>query len=192
MRPFRFITIDGSATVQLAVKNALGDSVRIYLCLWHITRAWSQKIETYVCGQNQEESKDLRANTRQDLHAIMYEHDPHKVQELVKKFHDDWTERFPSFAEYIESDYSISQDRMRTWTKDYRQDEVYAEMNTKTLVESWHNHLKSKFVKRQFTTRADRMIYLLNDIVVNYFKHENSQAHVRIRRKSKGEILDIL
>ncbi|KAF9898759.1 hypothetical protein BX616_003645 [Lobosporangium transversale] len=58
--PFRYITTDDSNTERLAIKNAFSDSVSIYLCLWHIARAWSQKIQTLVHGDNVEES--IRAN----------------------------------------------------------------------------------------------------------------------------------
>lgn len=189
--PFRYITTDDSSTERLAIKNAFGGSVKIYLCLWHIARAWSQKIQSTVRGQTQDESKELRKRARQDLLSIMYENDLFQARNLIQKFRQDWKDPFPDLHEYVEKNYFNSEDRMRTWMKAYRQDEFYAEMDTNNFVESWHNHLKTHFLKRHFMVRADRMVYLLSEIVVNYFKQEEFQAFVRVGRKTKGEILDI-
>ncbi|KAK3804821.1 MAG: hypothetical protein J3Q66DRAFT_272770, partial [Benniella sp.] len=121
----------------------------------------------------------------------MYENDLLEARNLIQKFGQDWRDAFPDLYEYVEKNYFNSEDRMHTWMKAYRQDEFYAEMDTNNFVESWHNHLKTHFLKRHFMVRADRMVYLLSEIVVNYFKQEEFQAFVRVGRKTKGEILDI-
>ncbi|KAF9962114.1 hypothetical protein BGZ65_009709 [Modicella reniformis] len=161
--PFRYITTDDSATERLAIKNAFGGS-----------------------------SKELRKNARQDLLAIMYESDLFETSSLIEAFRQNWRKRSPELCDYIETNYFKSEEHMRTWMKAYRQDEYYAKMDTNNFVESWHNHLKSHILKRQFVTRADRTVYLLSDVVVNYFKQEEFQAYVRVGRKTRGEIQDIL
>ncbi|KAF9345666.1 hypothetical protein BGX34_004555 [Mortierella sp. NVP85] len=158
--PLRYITTDDSKTERLAITNAFNGEVKVHLCLWHIARAWSQKIQTHVCGQTQVDSKLLQKDARQELLAIMYEGDILQARQLIQ-----------------------SEDRMGAWMKAYRQDEFYAGMDTNNYVESWHNHLKMHFLKRQFRVRADRMVYLLSNKVVDYFKNEEFQAYVRVGRK---------
>ena len=190
--PFRYITTDDSKTERLAINNAFGDKVKVYLCLWHIARAWSQKIQTLVCGQTQVDSKLLRQDARQELLAIMYEGDLGEARQLIQKFRQKWVEGFPGLCDYLDKNDFQSEQRMGAWMKAHRQDAFYAGMDTNNYVESWHNHLKMHFLKRQFKVRADRMVYLLSDVVVNYFKNEEFQAYVRVGRKTKGEIMDIL
>ncbi|KAI8348318.1 hypothetical protein B0O80DRAFT_429627 [Mortierella sp. GBAus27b] len=63
---------------------------------------------------------------------------------------------------------------------------------TNNYVESWNNHPKVHFLKTQSGVRADRMVYLLSGVAVNYFKQVDFQAHIRVGKKTKGDILDIL
>ncbi|KAK3805379.1 MAG: hypothetical protein J3Q66DRAFT_273951, partial [Benniella sp.] len=113
------------------------------------------------------------------LLAIMYEGDLFEARQLIQKFRQKWEESFPGLCDYLDKNYFQSEKRMGAWMKAYRQDAFYAGMDTNNYVESWHNHLKMHFLKRQFKVRADRMVYLLSDVVVNYFKNEEFQAYVR-------------
>ncbi|KAF8965838.1 hypothetical protein BGZ46_000497, partial [Entomortierella lignicola] len=183
---------DDSATERCAIQSAFGYTVRIYLCLWHVARAWSQKIQALVSDVNDWESKLQRYEARKTLRDIMYEPDLLRARELIQAFRDDWGNRSPEFAKYMKVNYFNSETRMKSWMKAYRQREFYAEMDTNNFVESWHNLLKNHFMKGHFRSRVDRVVYLLDTKVLRYYKLDEFQINVRVGRKSKGEIMDIL
>ncbi|KAF9197623.1 hypothetical protein BGZ49_001855 [Haplosporangium sp. Z 27] len=157
--PFRYITIDDSATERCAIQSAFGDT---------------------------------RYEARKALRDIMYEPDLLRARELIQAFRDDWGNRYLEFAKYMEVNYFNSEARMRSWMKAYRQGGFYAEMDTNNFVESWHNLLKNHFLKGHFRSRVDRVVYLLDTKVLRYYKLDEFQTNVRVGRKSKGEIMDIL
>ncbi|KAF9378395.1 hypothetical protein BGX21_002909 [Mortierella sp. AD011] len=164
-KPFRYITVDDSAMERLA---------------------------NFVNGDCAEDSMRLRAEARQALLDVMYETDVTQALKLKQKFEDDWKERSPDFFMYITTNYLNSLDRMKTWMRAYRRNDFYAEINTHNYVESWHSLLKLHFLKRHFMSRVDRMVYLLSNVVLDYFKQEELQTDVREGHKSKGKIMDIL
>ncbi|KAF9081778.1 hypothetical protein BGX29_004297, partial [Mortierella sp. GBA35] len=89
-------------------------------------------------------------------------------------------------------EYYFKEIRRKLWMKSYRQDVYYASMDTNNYVESWHNQLKSNHLRHHFRARADRIFYVLTEVVLEAFKKEEFGALIRVGRRTKGEVLDIL
>ncbi|KAF9119393.1 hypothetical protein BGX30_003867 [Mortierella sp. GBA39] len=74
--------------------------------------------------------------------------------------------------------------------KAYRTGLFYAGMDTNNFVESWHNQLKSHFLRGHNRGRGDRLIYVLSHDVDSFFQAEGMRSQVRFGRHSKGETFD--
>ena len=91
--------------------------------------------------------------------------------------------------DYLEKRY-FTDERKGRWMKAYRVGKYYAGMDTNNYVESWHNHLKSQFLRGHTNCRADRLIYVLTKDVDEFYQMIAMQNVVRRGRHTKGEIND--
>ncbi|KAF8978824.1 hypothetical protein BGZ46_006116 [Entomortierella lignicola] len=186
---FKCITTDDTLTVRAALIDAFGDRVKRLLCLWHVARAWSQKIRSVFAGV--ESSDNLQSSARSDLRDIMNEMDIFEARKKIAAFCVKWAP-FPLFIDYMNNYYFRSVDRMRSWMKAYRTKPYMCIMNTNNYVESWHNHLKSHVLKNHRGPRGDRLLWLLSHSALDYLQHEESRAFIQVERKTKGQALDLL
>ncbi|KAG0352580.1 hypothetical protein BGX24_007518, partial [Mortierella sp. AD032] len=81
--------------------------------------------------------------------------------------------------DYMEENY-LKERRRQLWMKSYRQDVYYASMDTSNYVESWHNQLKSNHLKHHYRVRADRILYILTEVVLEAFKKDEFGAIIRV------------
>ncbi|KAG9062357.1 hypothetical protein KI688_005272 [Linnemannia hyalina] len=102
-----------------------------------------------------------------------------------------WEMLSKPLVDYMEENY-LKERRRQLWMKSYRQDVYYASMDTSNYVESWHNQLKSNHLKHHYRARADRILYILTEVVLEAFKKDEFGAIIRVGRRTKGEVLDIL
>jgi len=188
---FRYITTDDSSVEYKAIKQGLGDHVRIHLCLWHIARAWNTQIKARVKHDNPVKRQILQAEARKAMHDIMYQPDPLIARNMIVNFRLFCQENSKPLLEYMEDNY-FAEERRLLWMKSYRQDVYYGAMDTNNYVESWHNQLKANHLKNHYRARPDRILYILTVSVLEIFKKEEFGVIIQVGRKTKGQVLDIL
>ncbi|KAF9119713.1 hypothetical protein BG015_006257, partial [Linnemannia schmuckeri] len=188
---YRYITTDDSNVEYKAIKQGLGDHVRIHLCLWHIARAWNTQIKSRVKHDNPVKRQHLQAEARKAMHDIMYQPDLRTARQMIVDFRLFCQEHSKLLLEYMENNY-FTEDRRLLRMKSYRQDVYYGAMDTNNYVESWHNQLKTNHLKNHYRARPDRILYILTSSVLEAFKKEEFGAIIQVGRKTKGQILDIL
>ncbi|KAI8981403.1 hypothetical protein BDB01DRAFT_724108 [Pilobolus umbonatus] len=89
------------------------------------------------------------------------------------------------FLNYLDT-YYIQNGWYRHWCKAFQPDR-FTNMETNNYVESWHNQLKSMYLKRKGNRRVDRLIYILvNDVEPDYISTVNRLV-LRIGRMSPDE-----
>ncbi|KAG0257546.1 hypothetical protein BGZ95_005212, partial [Linnemannia exigua] len=104
---------------------------------------------------------------------------------------DVWEVLSKPLVNYLEENY-FKERRRQLWMKSYRLDVYFASMDTNNYVESWHNQLKSNQLKNHYRARADRILYILAEVILEAFEKDEFVAIIRICRGTKGEVLDIL
>ncbi|KAG0278891.1 hypothetical protein BGZ97_009670, partial [Linnemannia gamsii] len=135
--------------------------------------------------------KDARDLAMKQLKAILYEPSLPQVEQRVLDFKTLWFRHNEGkLWEYLQK-YYLQESRRRRWMKAYRQRIHYAGMDTNNYVESWHNQLKSHFLRGHNRGRGDRLIYVLSHDVDSFFQAEGMRSRVRFGRLSKGETLDV-
>lgn len=186
------ITVDCSIPESDAIRVTFGDNCKIQLCLFHVAQCWSRNIVKKVKnspGQH-ENVKLLRGNIMSELQSIMYESVRERVVEKVDIFREKWSSLQPQFIEYLEDKW-FALEGYKKWAAAYVIEE-HAHMQTNNYIESWHNQLKSVYLKRIRNRRLDRLVYILSNDVESDMKTEvrriDSEAgrmgpELRLRRK---------
>ncbi|KAF9915717.1 hypothetical protein BX616_005553 [Lobosporangium transversale] len=185
-----FITTDDAQVEYKAIRKAFGQEVTIHL--WHVMKSWARKLSTLIRGADKNQSKELRQSATNDLRSILYDPAFRSAGEKIVEFEKKWSEHNEGkLWEYLQERYFIEGRRQR-WMKPYCVGKFYAGMDTNNYVESWHNHLKSHFLRGHTNCRGDRLIYLLSHDVDDFYQALAMRSVVRHGRHSKGEKLDIL
>ncbi|KAF9346835.1 hypothetical protein BGX26_001658 [Mortierella sp. AD094] len=92
---------------------------------------------------------------------------------------------------YLKDRY-FSEERRKRWMKSYRVAKFYAGLDTNNYVKSWHNHLKSQFLRGHTNCRGDRLIYILSHDVDDLYQALAMRSVVLYGRHSKGKRMDIM
>ncbi|CEP13527.1 hypothetical protein [Parasitella parasitica] len=162
------ITIDISATEHAAI-NAVYPEATIQWCLFHVSRAWMEKIRELVklgsSALNNQIHKDIIA----DLKALMWERNPEVF--LLNLL---------GFRTYLNVEKFVH------WSTAF-QPQVYTNMETNNFIESWHNQLKTTYMGRKRNRRVDRLIFILvNDVEPDYI-HNICRISLNIGRMGPEE-----
>jgi hypothetical protein len=175
------ITIDCSIPESDAIRATFGENCRIQLCLFHVAQFWSRNLATKVknCPEDSN-AKVVRGNIMSDLQSIMYETSCAIVVEKVRMFREKWTAQQPQFVEYFEDKW-LALDGYKRWSAAYVIEE-HQNMRTNNYIESWHNQLKSVYLKRVKNRRLDRLIFILVNEVENDMKLEEARVSSEVGR----------
>ncbi|KAG1057928.1 hypothetical protein G6F43_000255 [Rhizopus delemar] len=170
------ITIDCSIPESDAIRATFGENCRIQLCLFHVAQCWSRNLATKVKNSPGQHSnaKVVRGNIMSDLQSIMYETSCEIVIEKVRMFREKWTAKQSQFVEYFEDKW-LALDGHKRWSVAYVIEE-HQNMHTNNYIESWHNQLKSVYLKRIRNRRLDRLVYILVNEVENDMKLEEARV----------------
>jgi hypothetical protein len=176
------ITVDCSIPESDAIRVTFGENCRIQLCLFHVAQCWSRNLTTKVKTRPGQytNAKVVRGNIMSDLQSIMYETVCEIVVEKVRMFRERWTVEQPQFVEYLE-DRWLALDGYKKWSAAYVIEE-HKQMRTNNYIESWHNQLKSVYLKRIKNRRLDRLVYILTNDVENDMKNEELRINSEIGR----------
>ncbi|KAG1046685.1 hypothetical protein G6F43_010840 [Rhizopus delemar] len=108
-------------------------------------------------------AKVIRGNIMSELQSIMYEIVRENVIEKICQFREKRNSVQPKFVEYLE-DRWLALEGYKKWTAAYVIEE-HRNMRTNNYIESWHNQLKSVYLKRIKNRRLDRLVFILtNDV----------------------------
>ncbi|KAI8979894.1 hypothetical protein BDB01DRAFT_725434, partial [Pilobolus umbonatus] len=100
------------------------------------------------------------------LKGIMWERNTTEFNRRLVEFLASFGEHIELIS-YLRTNNFISDSFMR-WVCCYQPD-VYTNMETNNYVESWHNQLKTTYLKRRPNRRVDRLIYVLvKDVEEDY------------------------
>ena len=192
----RTIMIDCSPVEINAIPVVFQESVRIFLCHWHIKRAWDKKIKkTVKSSTSTTESKALGSEAHSDLNKLMHCEDQDGFEVLWTEFAVKWRDNKGCIEFYA---YMLSRwyAKKELWCKAWRSSWSF---HTNNYVESWHNQLKSFYLGRSRCCRVDRVIYTLVDLVELDYRQEVLQvkfgfksawlsSHEKKRRKEANKI----
>ena len=160
------------------------------LMAYYCIKAWSNKFRKIIRATPEKTAKELRNEAVKELRDILYNPYINKAEEDIVKFKAKWANHNEGkILEYLEKRYFTVERKMR-WMKAYRTGKYYAGMDTNNYVESWHNHLKSHFLRGHSNCRGDRLIYILANDVDEFYQMMAMQNLVRRGRHTRGEIND--
>ncbi|KAG2216820.1 hypothetical protein INT45_013892 [Circinella minor] len=181
LNPQRF-TIDRSLPEDNAIIQ-VWPSCSIQHCIWHVMRAWMQNVQSKVHGSIGRTPAQAKAHIRPHLKALMYEKNRERFHNLLNTFITEFSHSQPEFITYFKTYYVDMWDgkACERWNVSY-QPEVFHAMQTNNYVESWHNQLKSCYLKRKRTHRLDVLVEVLVEEVAFDIKHKVSRLSVNVGR----------
>jgi hypothetical protein len=120
------------------------------------------------------------------LKDLMYETSIPIVEAKLEEYSSIWKIRQPAFWRYFNNHW-LKDNKKTRWMKAHRYRIYHGTMDTNNYVESWHNVLKQKFLRRQFNIRLDQLIYVLRYTVIEYYQRETDNRYLAAGRMSKAE-----
>ncbi|KAF9144233.1 hypothetical protein BGX20_007053, partial [Mortierella sp. AD010] len=153
---------------------------------------WSNKFRSLIRAADGKTGKELREEALAELRTILYDPYLDRALRRIESFKAKWKDHNDSkVLDYLEKRY-FTEDRRKRWMKAYRMRKFYAGMDTNNYVESWHNHLKSHFLRGHSNCRGDRLIYILSRDVDEFYQLRALQSVRRYGRHTKGERDDFM
>ncbi|KAG2216680.1 hypothetical protein INT45_007681 [Circinella minor] len=124
-----------------------------------------------------------KAHIRPHLKVLMYEKNRERFHNLLNTFITEFSHSQPEFITYFKTYYVDMWDgkACERWNVSY-QPEVFHPMQTNNYLESWHNQLKSCYLKRKRTHRLDVLVEVLVEEVAFDIKQEASRLSVNVGR----------
>ena len=182
------ITIDR----DLAEDNAISQTwpnCTIQYCLWHVSRAWVSHVQSKITGGSVGRiPAQTRVVIRRRLFELMYEKDINVFHELLRAFVSEFQQSQKPFVDYFNKYWVNSRngEGYDRWAACY-QPEIYSNMETNNYVETWHNQLKTVYLKRKRLHRLDLMLDVLVTDVEFYIKQEVRRLIAKVGRMGKAE-----
>lgn len=183
MSPIR-ITIDCSKMELNAIKLAWGDAPMIQFCTWHVFRAWIDQYRKKAAGNALKKKLDL-VELRDDLKKLMWERDERKFKSLWKAFRNTWSKRQFMYFSYFCTQWMANR-KYCLWAACYQLN-TYTNMETNNYIESWHNQLKSMYLKRFRVHRLDYIIYVLVNKVELDLKRDVQRRAAKVGPQTKHD-----
>ena len=176
------ITIDHDYSEDNAISDVWPECT-IQHCIWHVVRAWMKHIHLKVNTGNR-----AKKNVRERLRALMYEPDENTFQSLLGNFLAYLNRNHTDFASYFQRFWidSFGGKAVNRWAACY-QPEIYTNMQTNNYVESWHNQLKTVYLKRKRVHRLDMLLNVLTSDVAADIQAEVMRLSVNIGKMGSNE-----
>jgi hypothetical protein len=176
--PVKF-TIDICHAERLAIEDVY-PGVTIQWCLFHVGRAWMQKIRSVVAVGFTAKNKAIHTMMMQGLRLLFRETIVDNFQLLLQLFLAKY-QYFTDFTTYFNNHY-VKNEWYKNWAAAY-QPQYETQMETNNFVKFWNNQLKTVYLRRKATNRrVDRLIYILvNDVEPDYTINVN-RLSLRIGR----------
>ena len=139
---------DDDNTGWNAFTSVFGQSKHL-LCKWHITRAWRRNLKLVP--------ESIQDEVMRTPLVILNEKEEAQFNTLHEGFLKRYSLVAPAFIKYYRDNYA---GRVEKWAMCFRQFE-HCKTDTNMFVESFHNKLKTFFMKRKLNKRVDDLINLL-------------------------------
>eukprot|EP00899_Mesostigma_viride_P018425 jgi/Mesvir1/26584/Mv25704-RA.1 len=165
--------VDCAESERNAIKEVFPAEVKIFLCSWHVARAWYKNVITKV--KSREDRYTLYKGLSTLLYSIKGQVNPNTnpseivtvVKNLLENFYVEWEGRQPAFITYVKKEWGKS---FPHWAHAFRHAD-YGGHDTNNLLESYHRKLKSQWMWGQGRQRLDLVIYRLL-IALKYMKDD--------------------
>jgi hypothetical protein len=152
------ITDDDPALIN-SITSGLDEVVWHILCIWHIHRTLQAKLREHV------KDNELLDEMYNVLCVLIAEPDEVQFQALVDSFTDEYALKSPAFHKYFVNTFFP---KAQKWAKCFRKMH-HGNTDTTMLVESFHNILKTVYLKRKPCKRLDDLLVLLLQIEEDYY-----------------------
>ncbi|CDH61222.1 hypothetical protein RO3G_15174 [Lichtheimia corymbifera JMRC:FSU:9682] len=179
------VTIDCSNVELNAIRLAWGDTTSIQFCTWHVFRAWIDQYKKKARGSALKKKMELVV-LRDDLKKLMWERNERKFKALWRAFSKKWSKRQFSYFAYFSAQWMTS-NKSRLWAACYQLD-TYTNMETNNYVESWHNQLKSVYLKRYRVHRLDYIVFVLVTKVEFDLLHDVQRRAAKVGPQTKRDL----
>ena len=146
-----------------AFKKVFGENVNHLLCHWHIKRSWRRKLNNL-----HRNDPELQAELFKNSVVLMEEPNLNHFNFMVDVFKKKYKNISEKYVDYFSENYL---NRSKVWAKCFRQFD-HGKSDTNMYVESFHNRLKTYYMKRRANRRIDDLLILLLDIEADdYWRH---------------------
>ena len=167
------MTIDCSIAEVNAI-DAVFPAASIHYCAFHVVRSWNRNLKekvhdpTYTASEQEERRHEMLSA----LKDIMRYTDVNATYTAIEQFKNNYyaDDVFLNyFEEHWEPDHIVQR-----WSYAYM-DQRNRSFASNAFIESWHNQLKSVYLKHVRNKRFDRLIFILVNDVEFYFKQERDR-----------------
>ncbi|OAD79329.1 hypothetical protein PHYBLDRAFT_58378 [Phycomyces blakesleeanus NRRL 1555(-)] len=163
-------TIDCCAAEVHAIQTTF-PATSIQFCIFHVTYAWNRKLSDSVKipGSLPSEAQILHGVMMKSLQEIIYEEDIDEFHHKIVQFKEDFDDQ-ESFLDYFERNW-CKEAKFKIWSRAYHERQ-FSYMLTNNYIESWHNQLKTAFMKRSRNKKLDKLVFVLVHDVEYYLTQE--------------------
>ena len=153
---------------KTAVETVYPNSRHI-LCYWHVLKAWTQKL------------KQERNFPKDDPFWLKLKGLLHSRGDFEKEYLKIVSIASPEFASYLNVYWYENKEK---WAFSFRHNiPMFKFSNTNMLIESFHNILKTHFLKQKVNRRVDRLIFkLTGELEEHYIDRINLNEYDRFER----------
>ncbi|KAI9480473.1 MAG: hypothetical protein EXX96DRAFT_607327 [Benjaminiella poitrasii] len=170
------ITVDCSIPEIDATRVVFGDSRNLLINVKTASTTTDETVKQAV--------KRTRGLMIAELKTIMYAVDPTAVKQNMEGFRNRWIHTQREFVNYFIDIWVITFGR-ENWTAEFMQ-EAFNYMRTNNYIESWHNRLRFKYLKRIKSRRLDRLMYIL---YVDRVELEVGRMGPTVRQRRRRDML---
>ena len=134
-------------------RKVFGNHIDHLLCIWHVIRSWRRKLHALL-----RHNLPLQSELFQASRILMYEKDYSKFKRMEEMFIKTYENECPEYVQYF-VEYYLK--RPQVWAMCFRHG---LKDHTNMLVESFHNKLKTHYMKRIPNKKITSLLELLEQI----------------------------
>ncbi|OAD77053.1 hypothetical protein PHYBLDRAFT_68138 [Phycomyces blakesleeanus NRRL 1555(-)] len=138
-----------------------------YYDIWNLMNKLSDSVK--IPGSLSSEAQILRSMMMKSLQEIIYEEDIDEFHHKIVQFKEEFDDQ-ESFLDYFERNW-CTEAKFKIWSRAYHERQ-FSHMLTNNYIESWHNQLKTVFMKRSRNKRLDKHVFVLVHDVEYYLTQE--------------------
>lgn len=172
----QFAMSDDDKATRKAFKAAFGDDVHVLLCYWHLRRAWRSNLFHIT-------DPDVRENVIQLLEETLITRKVDEFNQLMEQLMQILI-KFPKFISYLHTTYL---QRIEDWARCHR-NFFHDGVDTNMLLESFHNQMKTVYLKRKVNRRVDTLLQFLSQVEVNFWKDFTTASLVLAVDDDSGQV----
>ena len=135
-----------------AFSSVFGNEAHHLLCKWHVHRSWRRKLHSLLPKE-----REFQNEIYQAMVVLLEERDSTKFKAMSLAFVSTYVAVSEEFVRYFQEFYL---NRPEKWAMCYR-NFPHANTDTNMFVESFHNRLKTYYMKRKRGRRLDDLVNLL-------------------------------